>query len=189
MGKFNYFTYKEKRVEKFSPDEQAGLVFDLINAFALMKTPADSALLLQDLLTEKEIRNLAKRLRIAKLLLQGKAYEEIVSSLHCSYATVTKVGIWLNNAGEGFKMVIQRLPKRRGKYVPKKLPGVGYGLPQILLYFASDYLNSKEKKRLEKFLGDMRAKSATDKDFREEVDSSFASTFASTKKNLSPLPK
>ena len=71
MGKFNYFLYKEKRFEKFSVDEQQDLVFDLINAFALANNPLGSALLLQDLLTEDEVRDLAKRLRIAKLLFNG----------------------------------------------------------------------------------------------------------------------
>jgi len=44
MGKFNYFTYKEKGLDKFSTDYQQDLVFDLINAFALANNPLDSAL-------------------------------------------------------------------------------------------------------------------------------------------------
>ena len=52
MSKFNYFNYQQRRIEKLSPAEQADLVFDLINAFALMSTPADTALLIQDLLTD-----------------------------------------------------------------------------------------------------------------------------------------
>jgi len=112
MAKFNYFSYKEKRFDKFSLNEQEDLIFDLINAFALMQSPADTALLLQDLLTEKEVRNLAKRLRIAKLILKGETNENIAREMHSSIATISKVRMWLENAGEGLRRVIKQLPKR-----------------------------------------------------------------------------
>lgn len=173
MGKFNYFYYKEKRFEKLTPAEQEDLVFDLINAFALMRNPVDAALLMQDLLTEKEVYNLAKRLRIAKLILEGWKQEDIVKELHCSYGTVAKVKIWLTNAGQGLTKVIRKLPERKKVYRPRRMPGVGYGLPQILLHYASAYMTKKEKERLEKFLGEMRSKAATDRDFREELAADF----------------
>lgn len=173
MGKFNYFNYRERRFDKLTFEEQEDLVFDLINAFSLMQTPLDTALLLQDLFTEKEVRNLAKRLRIAKLILSGKTTEEIIKEMHCSAATVSKVRMWLQNAGQGLTKVIKMLPKRRTVYRPKRIPGVGYGLPQILLHFASEYLTTKEKGRLTKFIEKMRVKSATDRDFREEVSADF----------------
>ena len=167
MAKFNYFSYKNKKLEKFSPDEQEDLIFDLINAFSLMSTMIDSALLLQDLLTEDEIKNLSKRLRIAKLILGAKTHNEIVNDLHCSFATVTKVRIWLNSAGDGFKKVIQKLPDRKKVYKPKRIPGIGYGLPQILAYYLTENFKNKEKKILNKFLEDLRAKTHNDKDLRE----------------------
>lgn len=173
MGKFNYFTYKEKRLEKFSQSEQEDLVFDLINAFALANSPLDCALLLQDLLTEDEIKDLAKRLRIAKLLISGETHEDIVSELHCSFATVTKVRIWLDNAGEGLKKVIKRLPKRREVYIPKRIPGVGYGLPNIIAYYISAGLKSKEQGRLKEFLQNIKEKTARDRNLKEEISSEF----------------
>lgn len=173
MAKFNYFYYKEKRIDKLSPMEQEDLIFDLINAFTLVKTPTETALLIQDLLTEKEVRNLSKRLRIAKLILAEKTHLEIIHELHCSMATISKVRMWLENAGEGLKGVIARLPKRKKAYYPKRTPGVGYGLPQILLHYASVHLKEKERKRLVKLLETMRSKSALDQDFREELASQF----------------
>lgn len=173
MGKFNYFVYKEKRLNKFSKDEQEDLVFDLINAFSLANNPLDSALLLQDLLTEVEVKNLAKRLRITKLLLDGETHEEIVSQLHCSFATVTKVRIWLDNAGDGLKKVIKRLPQRRKVNIPKKMPGVGYGLPNIIDYYISTSLKIRENKRLENFTKNMKAKATSDKELRQDLNSEF----------------
>lgn len=173
VAKFNYFEYKEKRIEKLSPREQEDLLFDLINAFAQVNTPLDAAFLVHDIFTESEVMNLAKRLRIAKLLLNGKTHEEIVQELHCSFATITKVRIWLDNAGYGIKRVIKKLPKRRKGYISKRIPGIGYGLPQILLSVGSLYLKEKEQQGLVQFLKAMRAKAETDRDFREEVSADF----------------
>lgn len=174
MSKFNYFTYKEKRLEKFSTDDQQDLVFDLINAFALANNPLDAALLLQDLLTEDEIKDLAKRLRIAKLLLAGETHQNIVQEVHCSFATITKVRTWLDGAGEGFKKIVKKLPKQRRISMPKRTPGVGYGLPSILDYYVSSTLKSSEQKNLQKFLQTMKGKTSSDKDFREETSIEFS---------------
>lgn len=174
MSKFNYFTYKENKAVRLSREEQEDLVFDLINAFAQANTPTYSALLLQDLLTENEIANLAKRLRIAKLLLAGKTHQEIVASAHTSFATVTKVRMWLENAGEGLKHVISKLPSRRNIHKARWTPGIGYGLDQILMHYASLHLKKSEQKKLNQFLENMRVKSADDKDFREEINLRYA---------------
>lgn len=173
MSKFNYFTYKEKGLDKFSTDYQQDLVFDLINAFALANNPLDSALLLQDLLTEDEIKDLSKRLRIAKLLLNSRSHEEIVGELHCSYATITKVRIWLTGAGDGLKKVISRLPERRRVSTPRRTPGAGYGLPDILAYYISVGLKKSEQKKLDNFLQNMKSKASSDRDLKEELDLEF----------------
>jgi len=175
MGKFNYFPYRPvSKISKLSIEEQEDLVFDLINAFAHANTPTHSAQLLQDLLTESEIANLSKRLRIAKLLLKGKTQEEIVDTTHSSFATVTKVNSWLANSGGGLKRVISRLPNRRTIHKAKWTPGIGYGLDQILLHYASIGLKKSEIKRLSKFLESLRSKTADDRDFREETNLQYA---------------
>lgn len=170
MAKFNYTLTKERRFGKLSLKEKADLIFDLINAFALTRTPMESAMLLEDLLTENEVKNLAKRLRIAKLLLENKNIREIATQLHCSFATVAKVGIWLNNSGEGLRKVISRLPERKVVYRPNKTPGVGYGLPQILLHLGSMHLKDKESKYLRKFIEEMGVKTTINREFRETSD-------------------
>lgn len=173
MSRFNYFSYKEKRLDKFSKNEQEDLIFDLINAFMVVDNPLDSALLLQDLLTEDEIKDLSKRLRIAKLLLDGSTHREIADELHCSLATVTKIRIWLDNAGEGLKKVIKKLPQRRKVSIPKRIPGVGYGLPNIIDYYISAGLKAKEKQRLENFTKNMKVKTAMDRELRQDLSSDF----------------
>lgn len=111
MG-YRYYPEKTKRLEKLSRTEQENLLFDLINAFSLVKTVKDSALFIQDLLTKNETKVLAKRLRIAKLLLAGEKYSEIAKELHTSYGTVSKIGSWLAQSGEGLRTVVKKLPAR-----------------------------------------------------------------------------
>lgn len=173
MGRFNYFSYKEKRLDKFSKDEQEDLILDLINAFAFVNNPLDSAFLLQDLLTEDEIKDLSKRLRIAKLLLNGRTHREIADQLHCSLATITKIKIWLENAGQGLIKVIKKLPQRRKVYIPKKVPGYGFGLPNIIAYYLSVGLKNKETRKLKNFMQSIKAKTAVDRELREEISSEF----------------
>lgn len=167
MAKFQ--TNTVKRLEKLSPSDQEDLVFDLVNAFSIMKSPIDSAVLLQDLLTENEIRNLSKRLRIAKLILSGKTQDEITRDLHCSFGTVVKISTWLNHGGEGFKKVIRMLPERKKGYLPRRSPGIGYGLDQILLYYIAAHRKNKEGQLLKGFSEKIKTKTSTDKDLREEL--------------------
>lgn len=109
--KFNF--EKIKRVEKLSRKEQESLVFDLVQALVLAKSVSDVALFLQDLLTKSEMKILAKRLRIAKLLLAGMTYEQIENQLHVSHSTVAKIAIWLSERGDGFRKIIENLPQQK----------------------------------------------------------------------------
>ncbi len=108
---YKYYDQKVKGLEKLSRAMREELLFDLINAFSLVRSPEDSALFIQDLLTEAEVMWLSRRLRIAKLLLKGEKYEGIMVELHTSRATIAKVGSWLAERGEGFKRVIRKLPE------------------------------------------------------------------------------
>ena len=67
------------KIDKLSPDKKADLAFDLINSFKYLNNTSDIANFLEDLLTASEVRNLSVRLRIAKLLLNGKSQREIAS--------------------------------------------------------------------------------------------------------------
>ena len=81
--------------------------------------------------------------------------------------------MWLSGSGEGLKKIINQLPNRRRISVPKRTPGVGYGLPDILAYYASAGLKKSEQKRLNKFLQNMRSKTSADRDLKEELSLEF----------------
>ncbi len=144
-------------------DEELELTFDLINAFRVVKTPAETALLLRDLLTAKEIKNLANRLRIAKLLLAEETERDIRSKLRTSFATITKVRAWLNQGGEGLREVISKLPPKYN--IPKDLPKmpVEYQFPKVILALA----NYASNKLLEKFEEGVKDKRNLDKSLQK----------------------
>ncbi|MBI3290331.1 helix-turn-helix domain-containing protein [Candidatus Microgenomates bacterium] len=172
MAKTTYFL-PGKRIEKLPKKLLLDLNFDLINAFRFVNKPYETALLLQDLLTANEIKNLGKRLRIAKLLLDNKTQRDISKELHCSLATVTKVSVWLAEGGEGFRKIIARLPKRYE--FPEKFPRgpIEYHLPQTLYALTKYTLAQRQEDRLEKFLKGVEDKSGSDKALQEEFDQEF----------------
>lgn len=158
---------------KFSRDEQISLIFDLVNAFRLVKTPFETALLMQDLLTADEIKHLAKRLRIAKLLIDGRTHREIAEDLNCSFATVTKISIWLRQGGKGLKNIISKLP---AKYdIPKDLPAIPieFQLPKVLLATAQYLIAKKQNIPVENLLRRMDNKKLLDKSIQDAFDQEF----------------
>lgn len=176
MSKFPYINPQKnpRRLEELSRSQQEDLVFDLINAISLVKDPLKSSLLLQDLLTAHEIKNISKRLRISKLLLGGKSVREIADEVKCSFATIAKVQAWLSEGGDGLKDVIKKLPQRRGRYEIKKGVLGHYPLP---LVFIASYLNSletAERRRVEELLKNAEKKEEILQGIQEMVDREFA---------------
>lgn len=57
-----------------------------------LKSSKDLSLFLDDLLTEEEILDLSQRIKIAKLILDGKTYDEIAGKIQTSTSTVSKIG-------------------------------------------------------------------------------------------------
>ena len=187
---YKYYDEKPKRLEKLSKDEQEDLLYDLINAFSAVKSPTESALFVQDLLTQNEVKMLSKRLRTAKLLLQGKSYEEIKTELHNSFATIAKVGYWLKRSGEGFRAVVKKLPqktktKHRSEYTRwdrAKRQYPSFLWPDVLLEEAIKSANKKEKERLRKVLENLDQKSAVHKKMQELIDEEYREKRSAEKK-------
>lgn len=175
MAKTTFYS-KTKRFNKLTRQDEESLAFDLVNAFALVKTPTDSALLLHDLLTVKEIKNLAKRLRIAKLLLSSQKQEDIIDELHCSFGTIAKVKAWLDEGGLGLKRIIKKLPKRTSE--PKYHPTYPSPNLPVILSAAFQYLTyAKERKTVNRFLDSLEQKDIIDKHIREALDEEYKDKF------------
>lgn len=165
-------------MEKLSKPMQEELLFDLINAFSLVKSVEDSALFIQDLLTETEVKRLSKRLGIARLLMKGEKYEDIMIELRTSRATIAKIGSWLSERGEGFKKVVRKLPepekikewweKADWEKLVEKYPR--YFWPLTLDEGSKKFRVQQQKERLSRVLEGLGRKETVRRKIQEEAD-------------------
>ena len=78
-------------------------LFELI---ANITDPADCKALFQDLCTAKEIENMAERVFAARLLLEGKTYNQIMEEADISSATLSRVSRCVQY-GDGYSKLLK----------------------------------------------------------------------------------
>ena len=169
---------KNKRIEKLSTKEQGELIFDLVNAIVSAKSVGDAALFLQDLLTKSEIKILAKRLRIAKLLIAGMDYREIEQNLHVGHTTIAKIAAWLSERGEGFRKIIRSLPKQANNSSIGEISEWDnfkrryslYFWPELLLEQIVKSANQRQKDRIKNVLNRLEEKSELHKKIEKYLE-------------------
>ena len=84
-----------KHAEKLSKDEVRKIFFQLCLAISKLNSVEKSAEFLRDLLSIQEAEMIAKRLKIAELLLDDLSYEDIRKKLKVSPGTIARVQEWL----------------------------------------------------------------------------------------------
>lgn len=78
-------------------------LFELISS---MKSAEDCKALFEDLCTVKEIEQMAQRVRAAKLLLEGKTYNQVIDETDISSATLSRVSRCVQY-GEGYSKYLK----------------------------------------------------------------------------------
>ena len=63
----------------------------LLRLLAQLEDPEDIRLLMEDLCTAKELENMAERFHAAKLLMEGKTYNQVMEVADISSATLSRV--------------------------------------------------------------------------------------------------
>ena len=86
-----------------SKQDKINALYDLI---AQITDPADCKALFQDLCTAKEIENMAERIFAARLLLEGKTYNQIMEEAEISSATLSRVSRCVQY-GEGYSKLLK----------------------------------------------------------------------------------
>lgn len=71
--------------------ESNHLIEQLYEVIAGLKTKEEVALLLDDLCTYKELEYMAQRIEAARLLLDGRTYNEVTDEVNISSATLSRV--------------------------------------------------------------------------------------------------
>ena len=84
--------------------QKISALFELI---ASITDPNDCNALFQDLCTAKEIENMAERVYAAKLLLEGKTYNQIMEVADISSATLSRVSRCVQY-GDGYSKLLKK---------------------------------------------------------------------------------
>jgi TrpR-related protein YerC/YecD len=185
---------RTKGSSKLTNKERQELILDLCRALCTLKTPEEVAEALTDLLSPKETETIAKRLKIAELLVQREDYNSIRSQLKVGYSTIARVNTWLNLSGEGFKILLNRKKKspklvsEQEKYDPYSWHNIKrrytlYYWPQLLLEELIKASSKKEKQRIAKILEKLNLKAST---FRAETNKAIFESFDTQVKKKFP---
>ena len=77
----------------------------LLRLLAQLDDPEDIRLLMEDLCTAKELENMAERFHAAKLLLEGKTYNQVMEQVEISSATLSRVSRCVQYGGGYSKLL------------------------------------------------------------------------------------
>ena len=86
---------------------------ELADAILTLRSPDEAQRFLRDLCTLPELEALAHRWQIVLLLDEGASYVEIAERVPTSTATVTRVAQWLRRGTGGYRLVLDRVKRRR----------------------------------------------------------------------------
>jgi TrpR-related protein YerC/YecD len=95
-------------------NQEVDVVQELYDALLLLKTREELNRFFKDLCTPQEIRALAERWRVCKILDKGNSsYREINSITGASLTTIGRVARFLNEEPhQGYKLVLNRIRKK-----------------------------------------------------------------------------
>ena len=84
---------------------------ELFEAVLTLQNADECLLFFEDVCTVKELKEMAQRLKVAKLLRQKTSYSDINSMTGVSTATISRVSRCLDYGRGGYDMVIERTEK------------------------------------------------------------------------------
>lgn len=179
---------KFSRISKLSPQEQQILLVTFCKALVELKTPEEAAQFLKDLLSRQEAEMLAKRIEIARLLINGYTYGEIGKVLKVSDGTIARVSQWLATSGEGYRLVANRVkPEKTAKqelieelekpvsWKNIKRNHAIYFWPDLILEEFVKGAKKREKERMEKILSQFDRKSEVFQKLQELLKEEYRS--------------
>lgn len=83
----------------------------LAAAIASLRDGDEALRFLRDLCTVNELRELTARWEVARLLDEGVSYHDISERTGASSATISRVNQWLRYGRDGYRLVLDRVPK------------------------------------------------------------------------------
>ena len=88
---------------------------ELFDAVLALRTKDEAAAFFRDLCTLRELTELSHRWAVVRLLDQGRPYRQIAEATSASTATITRINQWLQHGAGGYRLVLDRLGRRRSR--------------------------------------------------------------------------
>ena len=80
----------------------------LYEAILSLEDMGEAKMFFRDLLTDREIEELAERWKAARLLAEGVPYTQIVERTGLSSTTVARVARWVKQGAGGYRLALKR---------------------------------------------------------------------------------
>ena len=90
-------------------------ISNLWNTITLIDNREEAVAFLKELLTPTEVRMLAKRIQIAKMLVEGYKYNDIIPFVRVTSTTISGVNNQLQFGDGGYQKIVERLIKLEQK--------------------------------------------------------------------------
>lgn len=164
---------KFSRIRKLTKEKIQEMLTDLCEAIAITSNSREAAELLTDLFGKQELEMISKRLRIAEMLLENYSYADIQTELQTSAPTIARVQVWLQNAGDGYRRIIEKTKSRRKNRDENQKPFQLRGMkkkypmhywPQIMLEYWIKNSTKKEKLEMGRILSKINEKESVYKE-------------------------
>jgi TrpR-related protein YerC/YecD len=95
-------------MQSTADDWRSSDVEALFDVLLSLESRDEAAAFLRDLCTLGEIRDLAQRWTVVRLLDAGLHYSEISRRTGASTATITRIASWLNHGEGGYRLLLER---------------------------------------------------------------------------------
>lgn len=92
-------------------DREKKNINNFYKAVLSLKSKEDCELFFEDIATIKELLELSSRLEVAKMLDDGKVFNEISKETGASSATISRVNKCLHYGPGGYKLVLDKIKK------------------------------------------------------------------------------
>ncbi|QSQ07751.1 hypothetical protein H0A61_00067 [Koleobacter methoxysyntrophicus] len=87
-------------------------VDNLFKGILLLENVEECYRFFEDICTVGELKALAQRFQVAKMLKEGSTYNDIVEKTGASTATISRVKRFLNYGADGYNIILDRLKKQ-----------------------------------------------------------------------------
>lgn len=85
----------------------------LFEAILTLQSVEECYAFFEDVCTVNEIKALAQRLEVAKMLEEKMTYQEIQQETHASTATISRVNRCLSYGSDGYKLILERVGSKK----------------------------------------------------------------------------